>query len=722
MASPKDAMPWVGLYICGASLLCTLAMAVDAIQGFSKRNLWFPCKFFTINAASITLIAIAMKLPVDLTTGMSDGHIDSMENEGSFLFLLTMLANFLPSLGLMSGKELIMNIIALGLLIITISVNVWIKYFAGVVLLSAFGIISFIFPLIWTFSVALEVPATRRILEHRHKEFCKLDLTHQEINFSSKELVHYVKKYWMMAQTGNPQFVIACSPVSYALGVLCLFTVIYVSVFLVHHMRYTSNFWYGKSDYKWSSYAIYAVQLFGIVVGCIAPLFRSFTVMIYFNTKRPSLNYLNVFRVEKYWTQSLQRWKHIHIRSHIPGRRCKIVFHNFKNMILNICILIQKMVVVICKIVCVVPTSFVVLFSWCSAICKPFFERFRNEPNASDNNARSEIEKYASYILQVEDEAKISKKLLQNMLDSMNRILQESKKKEPRNLINLLEKSTGFKGVVAFDDDQVPLLYLEETHNSWSLVVVTLTAIAVALPNVANDHVKGLLSSIREGLHIVKHIEESLNTNADLVKARKSARWLWTEVEVYNRWLHIELQNKTCNAKTSKEILQWLGDEAVKVVILFKSCKGGNLDHSLHKFIAASSMYKISQTILLECSEQKNWPNDEELFERISTVISDLLCACFTNLPRAIKTKCHHDAMEKRADSIWSAAQLLGKSKKILKILKARQLPNLDPDSMAYIDKWRALLKTEIAYGYDSSEEAQLASSSSNESLIVTVV
>ncbi|KAJ0613235.1 hypothetical protein HanHA300_Chr01g0035891 [Helianthus annuus] len=513
MASPKDAMPWVGLYICGASWVCTLAMAFDAIQGFRRRNLWFPCKFFTINAASITLIA--MKLPVNLTTGISSGYIDSMENEGSFLFLLTMLANFLPSLGLMSDKELIMNIIALGLLIITISVNVWIKYFAGVVLLSAFGIISFIFPLIWTFSVALEVPATRRILEHRHKEFRKLDLTHQEINFSSKELVHYVKKYWMMAQT-----------------------------------------------VIWDCSRLYSTP------------FRSFTVMIYFNTKRPSLNYLNVFRVEKYWTQSLQRWKHIHIRSHIPGRRCKIVFHNFKNMILNICILIQTIVVVICKIVCVVPTSFVVLFSWCCAICKPFFERFKNEPNASDNNARSEIEKYASYILQVEDEAKISKKLLENMLDSMNRILQESKKKEPRNLINLLEKSTGFKGVVAFDDDQVPPLYLEETHNSWSLVVVTLTAIAFALPNVANDHVKGLLSSIREGLHIVKHIEESLNTNADLVKARKSARWLWTEVEVYKRWLHIELQNKMCNAKTSKGILQWLGDEAVKVVIRFKSCKG----------------------------------------------------------------------------------------------------------------------------------------------------
>ncbi|GJV75439.1 hypothetical protein Tco_1507023 [Tanacetum coccineum] len=29
-----DFMPWVGLYVAGASLACTLAMAVDAFQGF----------------------------------------------------------------------------------------------------------------------------------------------------------------------------------------------------------------------------------------------------------------------------------------------------------------------------------------------------------------------------------------------------------------------------------------------------------------------------------------------------------------------------------------------------------------------------------------------------------------------------------------------------------------------------------------------------------------
>ncbi|XP_076908747.1 uncharacterized protein LOC143565762 [Bidens hawaiensis] len=506
-------------------------MAADAIDGIRKQKLWFPCKFFTINAASITLIAIAMKLPVDLTTDMSDvGYIGFMAKEGSLIFLLTMLANFVPSLGLMGDKELLANVVALGILVITVNVNAWIKSLTGVFSLNMFGLITLIYPLTWIFSVALEVPTSRRIQIHRQKEFLKLDSTsHQEINFSSKELVHYVKKYWMMAQTA----------------------------------------------------------------------------------------------------------------------------------------------------------SFIVLFS--------FLERLKDASNASNNNSRSEMEMYASYIQQFEDQANLSKHLLRNMLDSMNRLLQESKTKEPRNLINLSEKSTGFKGVVEFKNDQVPPLYSDELPNSWSLVVVTLTAIAVAFPNIANDHVKGR--------------ENQLDGCG--------------QVEVYNRWLHIELQKKTCKAKTSKEILQCLGDEAVKVVIKFKSRKGDGLDHSLHEFIAATSMYKISRTILLKCSEQQNWENDEELFNLISIIISDILCACFTNLPRVIKMKCHHDAIEERANSIWSAAQLLGRLKKIL---KARQLPCIDMYSMAYIDNWCTLPKNETALACASSQRTQLASSSSSVLLIATMV
>ncbi|PWA79633.1 hypothetical protein CTI12_AA203530 [Artemisia annua] len=517
----KDVMPWVGLYVAGASLACTLAMAADAFQGFRHWKLWFPNKFFAINTVSITLIAIAMKLPVDLTTNMSIDCGDWDAKMVSIAFLVTMLANFLPSLGLIDDKELLVNMVA------------------------------------W-------IPASRRILEHRYKELHGLASYPQDIKFSYEELEHNVKKYWMMAETGNPQFAIACSEVASAFG-------------------------------------------------------------------------------------------------------------------------------------------------------------FKKEVNVSNSNVRLEMKEYATYVLQIEDDEKLSERISRNALKSINQLLSKSEKKEPRNLIKLLKKSTGFQGVLEFDNDQVPPLHSEETKNSWSLVVVTLTAIFVALPNTARDHGEGLIASMREGLRIIRTIEECLNTDSDLVKTRKAARRVWTEVEVYRKWLQIDLQKKAHDGKTTKEILEWLRDEAVKIVIQFKSCKTRRIDDSRYKFIAASSMYRVSQCILIHCGELENWPTDGKVLEWISNMIADILCACFTNLPRVIKMMCHHDAIEKREDSVRSAAQLLGRSRNVLKILNICQLPNMDVDSMTYISKWHALPKSDIPNNVAPLNQIQLAFPTPNESVIVNI-
>ncbi|KAI3511562.1 hypothetical protein L1887_18717 [Cichorium endivia] len=718
--SPNDAIPWVGLYVFVASLICILAMAVDAFQGFRQRKLWFPCRFFTINAASITLIAISMKLPVDLNDHRPDNS-DNRAKIASITFLVTILANSLPSLGLMDDKELLMNMVASGILIITITVNCWIQFSTTAPFITSILLLIYIFPLSWPFSIALTVSASRRSLQHRYKKLHRLASNRQEINFSYKGLTRYVKKYWMMAETGDPQFAIACSPISSAFGVICsLFALIsFIDLIIICH--YIPDYSFKGTDYKWSIKLIVILQLIGVIVGSIAPIFRCLTVTSHFNvSKKWNKNHLNVFRVEKHWIQKLQLWKCSHVPSHIPGRRCKKVFDYMKNMILNFCVALQIMVVVICKTICLIPRSFLILFSCCCHFCKSLMKRFKEEPNASNSNVISDMEEYTPYVLQTEVE-KLSKRILKTALNSITQLLHESEEKEPRNLMKLLKKSTGFYGVLQFENDQVPPLHQEKIPNCWSLVAVTLTAIALALPKIGNDHVKGLLASMGEGLNFVTHTEESLNANDDLVKARKAARRVWTDIEVYGTWLQIDLQKKARKGKTSKEILQWLGDEAVKIVIQFMRFKNESLDHSLRKFIAASSMYRISQTILIQCNERENWPTDEEIFELISTIIADLLLACFTNLPRVITIKCHVDAIEKREESVRTAAQLLGKSKKILKILKARQLPDLDLDSMRYIERWHALPKNQMPNGCSSSARIQPASSSSSESFVVRI-
>ncbi|XP_071704033.1 uncharacterized protein [Rutidosis leptorrhynchoides] len=502
-------------------------------------------------------------------------------------FLFTMLANFLPSLRLMGDRELLVNMIALGILLITILVNLCIQMVINW-FLDGIDLIFLLSTVFLVFSVALIVPESRRIFELQYKELHGQDSNHKEIHFSYKELLHNVKKYWVMAETSNPQFVIACSQVSLALGVVCLYLAFTSAIILLTEYRYFLTH-LGDSDYKWSIKAIVILQL-------------------------------------------------------VELRNNGSEGFNIGNGIMSVHIS---------------QAAIAKLFSIRTCIRKP---------NASNNNIISEVKEYRRYVLLFEEDAVLSKRVLKNILRSITKLLEDSEKKDPRNLMKLLEKSTNFNGVVEFDNDQVPHLHGDDVHNCWSLVLVTLTDVAIALPNVAYTRVKELLAGMREGLKIVKR------------------------------------------------------DVAVQNVIQFKSRKSKSLNRSLHKFIVSSYMYRISETVLLHCNKQESWPNDEGLFDWISSVIADVLCACFTNIPCVVTMMCHHDAIEKREHSIHAVAKLLGKSKNILSVLEKRQLPNMDVDSMAYIDNWHALPNSELPNGCASSNHVQPASASTNGSLIVTVM
>ncbi|CAI9297500.1 unnamed protein product [Lactuca saligna] len=108
-------LPWIGVYIASASLFCMLAIMADLVHGFHNRKLWFPCNYFTLNAASLTVIAVAIKLPNDLTNLMP-GHVDHTAKLGSLSFMCTIMANLLPSLATMENKELVSDLIALVIL------------------------------------------------------------------------------------------------------------------------------------------------------------------------------------------------------------------------------------------------------------------------------------------------------------------------------------------------------------------------------------------------------------------------------------------------------------------------------------------------------------------------------------------------------------------------------------------------------------------------------
>ncbi|KAK4381476.1 hypothetical protein Sango_2964400 [Sesamum angolense] len=117
-----EVMPWIGLYIAAASAICTLAIAADVFNGFRATKLWFPCKYFSLNATYLSILGVAMKLPVDLNALLLY-DTDGLARTSSLFFMSKAMANFMLSLGCMQDKDILMNVVALGILVITIVVN-----------------------------------------------------------------------------------------------------------------------------------------------------------------------------------------------------------------------------------------------------------------------------------------------------------------------------------------------------------------------------------------------------------------------------------------------------------------------------------------------------------------------------------------------------------------------------------------------------------------------
>ncbi|KAI3791670.1 hypothetical protein L2E82_05531 [Cichorium intybus] len=235
------------------------------------------------------------------------------------------------------------------------------------------------------------------------------------------------------------------------------------------------------------------------------------------------------------------------------------------------------------------------------------------------------------------------------MLKSMNSLIQKAKKHQCKNLVKILAKSRVFERVEKFDSHHVRPLLSEEYLSCWSLPLVTLTSIAMSIPNIQNDMVDFLLSGVSEGLSYVTHVEQSLNVNDDQVSIQKAAEILWVEVECHRKWLGNKLPEHAPQLNTAGQTLQWLRDTAKCMVTKVESTDvGGQNDNSKWRSISANSMYRVTETILLSYHTNIDELSQEELFVQLSSMIDDILAACLTNLPKVIAMKCHTRVIEKR--------------------------------------------------------------------------
>ncbi|KAG6384802.1 hypothetical protein SASPL_153620 [Salvia splendens] len=695
--SLDSTMPWIGMYIAAASAVCTLAMAADAFIGFRSNKYWLPCKYFSLNAFSLTLLAVAMKLPIDLTN-VDVTYRDKYARIGSVVLMSTAMSNFMTSLGSMENNEIVVNMAALGILVITIAANVIIhlaqmqssvtRVLLPEVVMSVVIMFSFLSTLC---CVSLMAPGAKRYIGLKYDEMHE-SVSNRQVEwgrFSVDEVENMVKAYWVMAQTSRSQFVLARSAISCISGLLCLF----IALLLVE-ARFANRLlfhWYiqnikgrSESDYGWSVGWILNTQSIGVAMGTIAPLLRWFVASWLKISETERRSFRDELEVEKYWTWRLVEWRDRSLPFQLPNRLCKKLFRDARRSFLNFCIRGQILFVSAAKLVLFLSARLG------SAVFLRFCKTKGSVLAGGHKSKEGEHADFRQYVLLLEGEPQLPYKILHNICNEADKLIQIGEKRQPENLIQLFKKSSNFCGVGRFDSSHVPSLHSQEPPNCWSLPVVTLTAISLAL---TYDKAIQLLKCVSEGFPIVKLIEETLDRTRELENMRNVADVVWDEVENNKKWDGEDLKSMRVRGTACKETLQNLSNRAGKTVTDFLAQANDILMQNPlnwpRRVIAAISMYRISQTILLGIGDGEH-QDDDELFESISITISDILAACLTNLVQVIRLKCHRNDIREREDSVRRAVILLGESKEILKILQLRVLPSLDVEKAAKIDEWRA--------------------------------
>nr|XP_025675822.2 uncharacterized protein LOC112776067 [Arachis hypogaea] len=600
-----------------------------------------------------------------------------------------------------------MNIIAMGILVITVIVNIIIQLATGVIsdyfLIEHIIMIYIMFILLLSmFSSAIAISKMKRDLELKYeinKEAQKecANQIDEEAGANSKvvnNLGSELMADWMMAHTSSPQIVLARSVTCATSGAYCLLSTL--TLLEAMTLRYFLLDYYGDcvnngSDYKWSIFLNLIVQFAAVVVGTIAPTVRWFKALRYMRQalRLGSNNTNRRFRVEQYWTESLFLIKERPLGFQIHNKWLRKKAHDAKVLLFQLLIKLQKGIVLINKVTQFI--SIVLLYFMLAA--RDCCSNVSSTSSGTEPQSGPDLRRF---ILHLEGEEELVEVMMKDIHKTTNQLFHVGEKKEPKHVIELImEKSSileGFKRVTTFDNDQVSSLHDEETTPyGWALPLVTLGSIIMALPNMDMLSVEKFIGALSEGLYYVKFIECNIDKEGKLIKVKRAAETMWHGVDLYGKWLDVDLYKLSHQSKSPRETLETLGEDAKNRYGKYKAkyrdiCNREPPSSWPIEVLASNAMYRISQTVLLNYGRIEDL-RSEILFEELTGTISDILGACLTNLPYAISAKCSNSTVEEREDSVRDAVEMLGRTKKIIELL-AEKIPTVDFSQSTTIEYW----------------------------------
>ncbi|KAK9110435.1 hypothetical protein Sjap_018495 [Stephania japonica] len=273
-------VPFVGLYIASASLVCLLLILCDLFFSIRRKRPYLPCKFFSLNSTTLTLLAIASKLPVDLTTYMPSATDQLSKLVGTSIVCVSM-AFMMPSLGINRRSENITNMISLSLFVVTT-----------------------------VFSTTLANNRKVYLVQEIRDSFRRVE-----------SLIDKVREWYIESSINNPQFEL-CKDV-FAMtssGIICIICLAILSQaavrsLVLHKLEFCSE---QVSDYRWSIPMILVTQIITVLIASLATTCRWFMMLyhaeIIDSRSKQSTNEIDILTFRLLRLQGRIRIKYLSLR------------------------------------------------------------------------------------------------------------------------------------------------------------------------------------------------------------------------------------------------------------------------------------------------------------------------------------------------------------------------------------------------------------------------
>ncbi|XP_042484784.1 uncharacterized protein LOC122065057 [Macadamia integrifolia] len=494
-----------------ASLVCFLAIAIDTIRGFRQKKLWFPCKYFSLNGATIAVLGMAT-IPSVFQRSPMPSHGEQLEKLTSSILLCVSMGFFMPSLGAMSRGDLIFNLVAVTVLAITMVGNICFQMGTGMVEYRFFVqqiiIIICIVALLAVLWFSLPETGIGDVCDIMY-----LCVTNELQPSSFEEMKDSLKETSKVAHVGNLQYIKGRSSNSILASVLCGISVtVLLKEILGSIMVGNSSFFCNGVS---TSVVVIAGQSICIITAAVATTTRWFVIAWHFGPER-FVTWRDIFRVEQYhlmWWRELENQQML-LTSSGNGFHLKIL-RGLERIILDMLVIAQIDIIIIGKFMCY-------LSMWFTLMLKKLLDCLDYKLD-DGNNLNDENTRWFDSITSFLGERDLNSWMLSNWERGMTRWERRYGTNTPNHLIQLLSKW--------------PPRMMHHFHNLSSPHLVLVMRVALLLSSSNEEQNQFLVDAFNQGLELVLFAEENSSVQS-IIFNRMISPILWRNRNDPDNWLN----------------------------------------------------------------------------------------------------------------------------------------------------------------------------------------